>query len=66
MVVTATGMQTELGKIAEMINTAGGETTPLQERLDGLANVLVGSALALVAVAGLTAPQAVQATCCRR
>jgi Ca2+-transporting ATPase len=49
-VVTATGMQTELGKIAEMINTAGGETTPLQERLDGLANVLVGSALALVAV----------------
>ena len=49
-VVSATGMQTELGKIAEMINTAGGETTPLQERLDGLANVLVGSALALVAV----------------
>ena len=49
-VVTATGMQTELGRIAQMINTAGGETTPLQERLDGLANVLVGSALALVAV----------------
>ncbi len=49
-VVTGTGMQTELGKIAQMINTAGGETTPLQERLDGLANVLVGSALALVAV----------------
>ncbi|KEF41766.1 MAG: metal ABC transporter ATPase [Cyanobium sp. CACIAM 14] len=49
-VVTATGMQTELGKIAQMINTAGGESTPLQERLDGLANVLVGSALALVAV----------------
>ncbi len=49
-VITATGMQTELGKIAQMINTAGGETTPLQERLDGLANVLVVSALALVAV----------------
>ena len=49
-VVTATGMGTELGQIAELINTAGGETTPLQERLDGLANVLVGSALALVAV----------------
>ncbi|MFN9643770.1 MAG: cation-translocating P-type ATPase [Cyanobacteriota bacterium] len=49
-VVTATGMGTELGQIAALINTAGGETTPLQERLDGLANVLVVSALALVAV----------------
>ena len=49
-VVTATGMATELGQIAELINTAGGESTPLQERLDGLAKVLVASALALVAV----------------
>jgi P-type Ca2+ transporter type 2C len=49
-VVTATGMGTELGQIAELINSAGGETTPLQERLDGLANVLVVSALALVAL----------------
>lgn len=48
--VTATGMGTELGQIAELISTAGGESTPLQERLDGLAKVLVGSALALVAV----------------
>jgi Ca2+-transporting ATPase len=49
-VVTATGMATELGQIAELINTAGGEETPLQQRLDGLAKVLVSSALALVAV----------------
>lgn len=48
--VSATGMATELGQIAELINTAGGESTPLQERLDGLAKVLVTSALALVAV----------------
>ena len=48
--VTATGMATELGQIAELINTAGGEETPLQQRLDGLAKVLVGSSLALVAV----------------
>ncbi len=48
--VSATGMGTELGQIAELINTAGGESTPLQERLDGLAKVLVTSALALVAV----------------
>jgi Ca2+-transporting ATPase len=49
-VVSATGMATELGQIAELINTAGGESTPLQERLDGLAKVLVGSALGLVAL----------------
>ncbi len=49
-VVNATGMATELGQIAELINTAGGESTPLQERLDGLAKVLVGGALALVAL----------------
>ncbi|MEB3165304.1 MAG: HAD-IC family P-type ATPase, partial [Cyanobacteriota bacterium] len=48
--VTATGMETELGQIAGLISSAGGEATPLQERLDGLANVLVGSALALVAL----------------
>jgi len=48
--ITETGMATELGQIAELISTAGGESTPLQERLDGLANVLVVSALALVAV----------------
>ncbi|MFM7675212.1 MAG: cation-translocating P-type ATPase [Synechococcus sp.] len=47
-VVSATGMGTELGQIAELINTAESGSTPLQERLDGLANVLVGSALALV------------------
>lgn len=49
-VVTATGMATELGQIATLINNAGSESTPLQERLDGLARVLVGSSLALVAV----------------
>ena len=49
-VVTATGMDTELGQIAQLINTAGGEETPLQQRLDGLAKVLVSSALALVAL----------------
>ena len=48
--VSATGMATELGQIAQLINTAGGESTPLQERLDGLAKVLVSSALGLVVV----------------
>jgi P-type Ca2+ transporter type 2C len=48
--VTGTGMATELGQIAALINPAGAGETPLQQRLDGLARVLVGSALALVAV----------------
>ena len=49
-VVTGTGMATELGQIAQLINTAGGEETPLQQRLDGLAKVLVGTALGLVVI----------------
>ena len=49
-VVTSTAMVTQLGQIAGMLNTAGGERTPLQARLDGLAKALVMSALSLVAV----------------
>ncbi|MFZ9946571.1 MAG: HAD-IC family P-type ATPase, partial [Vulcanococcus sp.] len=49
-VVTATGMATQLGQIAGMLNTAGGQSTPLQARLDELAKALVLSALSLVAV----------------
>ncbi len=48
--VTATGMATQLGQIAGMLNTAGGQSTPLQARLDELAKALVLSALSLVAV----------------
>ncbi|MFZ9769532.1 MAG: cation-translocating P-type ATPase [Vulcanococcus sp.] len=48
-VVIATGMATELGQIAQLLEAAGGEPTPLQERLQGLAAVLVGGALSLVA-----------------
>jgi Ca2+-transporting ATPase len=44
--ITATGMQTELGKIADLIQEAGNEPTPLQRRLDRL-----GKTLALVGVA---------------
>ena len=54
-VIGATGMATELGQIAEMINTADSGNTPLQDRLDGLANVLVFSALALVGLVMLIA-----------
>ena len=47
-VVTGTGMATELGQIAALINSASAGKTPLQQRLDGLARVLVGASLALV------------------
>ncbi|NUQ36251.1 MAG: cation-translocating P-type ATPase [Caldilineales bacterium] len=49
-VITATGMRTELGHIAEMIQTVEREQTPLQRRLDQLGKGLAVAALAIVAV----------------
>lgn len=49
-IVTNTGMQTELGKIATMLQSVESEPTPLQQRMSQLGNVLVSGALALVAV----------------
>jgi len=54
--VVATGMQTELGKIADLIQQSGSEETPLQKRLDQLGKnlAIVGVAIAiLIAVLGL-------------
>ena len=56
VVVTETGMRTELGNIAELIQSAGQESTPLQQRLDQLGKSLAWAALGLVllvAVVGL-------------
>ncbi len=47
-VVTTTGMKTELGKIAQMLQEVKNEPTPLQKRMTQLGNALVTGSLLLV------------------
>jgi Ca2+-transporting ATPase len=49
-VVTETGMNTELGSIAHLVQTVDQEPTPLQKRLEQLGQKLVLASLAIVAV----------------
>lgn len=56
VLVTQTGMATELGRIAALIQAVEAEPTPLQQRMGQLGNVLVSGSLVLVAlvvIAGL-------------
>ena len=50
VLVTNTGMQTELGQIAAMLQAVESEPTPLQQRMTQLGNVLVMGSLVLVAI----------------
>jgi len=50
VLVTSTGMKTEIGKIATMLQAVKSEPTPLQRRMDQLSNVLVTGSLSLVAL----------------
>ncbi|HLP90251.1 MAG TPA: cation-translocating P-type ATPase [Nostocaceae cyanobacterium] len=50
VLVTSTGMQTELGKIAALLQGVESEPTPLQQRMTQLGNVLVTGSLILVAL----------------
>lgn len=47
-IVTKTGMDTEIGRIAAMIQGVESEPTPLQQRMTQLGKVLVGGSIALV------------------
>ncbi|HEX8683590.1 MAG TPA: cation-translocating P-type ATPase [Ardenticatenaceae bacterium] len=48
--VTGTAMNTELGKIAGLVESVRDEKTPLQQRLDDVGRYLVFGALAIVAI----------------
>ena len=52
-VVIATGMDTEMGKIADMIVSAGTSETPLQKRLERLGEIIVTFCLIICAVVAL-------------
>jgi P-type Ca2+ transporter type 2C len=60
MVVTATGMGTEIGHIADLLASTEADKTPLQKQLDGLSKIIAaiaGVALVLVVVLGLVRGQ---------
>ena len=60
LIVTATGMETEIGHIADLLANTEAEKTPLQKQLDGLSKVIAGIAgiaLVLVLLLGLARGQ---------
>ncbi len=61
--IVETGMQTELGRIAELIQGVESEKTPLQRRMDELGGVLIRAAIVVMGIAfvvGLIAGDTIQ------
>lgn len=54
VLVTETGMNTELGNLADLIQTVEREPTPLQRRLDRLGKTLAWIALSIIAIVIVT------------
>ena len=52
-VVVKTGMQTELGKITALVQSASDKKTPLEERIDSLGKLMGWICIALVTVIGI-------------
>jgi Ca2+-transporting ATPase len=52
-VVVETGMRTQLGRIAELIQAVESEKTPLQRRLDELGKVLFAAAIIVMIIAAI-------------
>ncbi|HPO17247.1 MAG TPA: calcium-translocating P-type ATPase, PMCA-type [Candidatus Hydrogenedentes bacterium] len=52
MLITSTGMNTELGRIASMLQSVEREPTPLQVRLDELGRILTYVAVAIIILVG--------------
>ena len=66
MVVTATGMQTQMGQIATMLTSVTRTRSPLQQELDSLTKVLgiiAWTAVAFIVVVGLARGDDVQRRC---
>ncbi|SHI70944.1 Ca2+-transporting ATPase [Thermoclostridium caenicola] len=51
--VLVTGMETEMGRIAEMMETAGAQETPLQKKLEKLGEYMVTGCLIICAIVTL-------------
>jgi P-type Ca2+ transporter type 2C len=50
-IVTSTGMTTELGRIADMIQSVTSDKSPLQKRMNELGKILFGGAFVVMAIA---------------
>ncbi|HET7846990.1 MAG TPA: HAD-IC family P-type ATPase, partial [Acidimicrobiia bacterium] len=64
MIVTSTGMSTEIGHIAELLNTTEADKTPLQKQLDRLTVIisgLAGLAFLAMVILGLARDQELDA-----